>query len=189
MPKRCARSLRGQAHGEIRVGIVVDQPRIRRNLVPAHGNHGHRFRSAGHNDLRAAAHDALCRHGNRLQSGRTEAIDGDRRSLHRQPGPQRRDAGNVHPLLSLGRGAAENHVFDFFGIDLRHALERAFNGDGGQFIGTGCAQRAFKRAPHRSANRGGNDDFSHTIFPVVDTNKSSTRCHGGRTQGIDRQKY
>ena len=158
--------LGGQSHGEICVRIMIDQPRIRRNLVPAHGNHRHRFRAAGDNHFRAAAHDALRRHGNRLQSGRAEAIDRHRRNFDRQPGAQRCDAGHVHPLLGLGHGAAEDHVFNLFGIELRHALERALDGDGRQFIGTGGAQRALEGASYRRANGGGDDDFSHRNFEV-----------------------
>ena len=81
-----------------------------------------------------------------------------------KPGPQRGNAGNVHSLLRLGRGTAEDHVFDLFGIHLGHALKRALDGDGGQFVGTGGAQCALKGASHRGANRGDNDDFSHGSF-------------------------
>ena len=84
------------------------------------------------------------------------------------------DAGYVHPLLGFGRGAAEDHIFDFFGIDLRHALQRALDGDGGQFIGTGSAERAFEGASHGRANGGGDDDFTHGGFQYL-TKKSLTQ--------------
>ena len=105
--------------------------------------------------------DALGRHGNRLQAGRAEAVDGHRRDFDRQSGAQGGDAGDVHALLGLGHGAAEDDVFDFFGVKLGHALERALDGDGGQIVGTGGAQRAFEGASDRGTNGGDDYDFTH----------------------------
>ncbi len=132
--------------------------------MAAHRNHRHGFRSARHHDLGPAAHDALRRHGDCLQSGGTEAVDGHGGNFHRQSGAQRRDASHVHALLGFGRGAAKNHIFNLFGIDLRHAVERALDGDGGQFVGTGGAERAFEGASHRGTNGGNDYDFSHRKF-------------------------
>jgi len=53
---------------------------------------------------------------------------------------QRRNAGHIHPLLALRHGAAQNNVFNLFGIKLRHAIERAFDRNGSQFIGTSSPQ-------------------------------------------------
>ena len=105
--------------------------------------------------------DALGRHGNRLQAGRAEAIDGHRRHLNRQPRAQRRNASHVHPLLGLRHGAAQDDVFNFPGIKLRHAIERALDRNRSQFIRTRSPQRPLKRAPHRSADGRNQNDFTH----------------------------
>ena len=47
-----------------------------------------------------------------------------RRNLHRQSRAQRRNARHVHALLGFGHGAAQDHIFNFFGVKLRHALQR-----------------------------------------------------------------
>ena len=120
--------------------------------MPAHRNHRHRFRSAGDDDLCPSAHDALGCHGNRLQSRGTEAVDGEGRNLDRQTRAQRGDASHVHALLGLGHGTAENHIFNLFGIELWYSVERAFDGDGRQFIGTGGAERAFVGASNGCTN-------------------------------------
>jgi len=109
----------------------------------------------------AAAQDALGRHSNRLQAGRAEAVDGHRRHLDRQTRSQRRDASHVHPLLGLGHGAAQDDVFNFLGIKLRHAIERALDSNGSQLIRTRSPQRTLKRAAYRSANGRNHNDFSH----------------------------
>ena len=136
-------ALGGEAHREIRVGIVRYQPGIGRNFIAAHGNHGHGLDAAGDDGLRAARHDALGRHGNRLQAGGAEAIDGHGRDFDGQTGAQRSDARDVHALLGFGHGAAQDHVLDLFGIELRHALQRAFDGHRGQIVGTRRPQSSF----------------------------------------------
>ena len=44
---------------------------------------------------------------------------------------------------------------------LRHALERTFDGDSGQFIGTSGAECTLKGAPYGCAYGRGDDDFSY----------------------------
>ena len=153
--------LGGEAHREIGIGIVRDQPGIGRDFVAAHGNHGHGLDAAGDDGLRAARHDALGSHGNRLQPGRAEAIDGHRRNFDRQSGAQGSDARHVHALLGFGHGAAENHVFDLFGIELRHAFQRALDGHRGQIIGTRRPQGSFVSLADRRAHGTDNYDFTH----------------------------
>src|SRR6266478_3363213 len=175
-PKALRHSLGSETHGEVGIWIVVYEPGVGRNFMPAHRDHGHRFGSASHDDLRAPAHDALCRHGDRLQSRGTETIDGKRRNLDRQPCAQRCDASHVHALFGFGSRAAENYIFYLFGIDLRHTLERALDGDRCQFIGTGSAQRTFKSASYRSTDGRSNDHISHNGFQwLVQKPQSSTR--------------
>jgi len=60
-----------------------------------------------------------------------KTIDGESRDFDGQSGTERGDAGHVHSLFGFGHGAAENDVFNFLGIKLRHAIERALDGDGG----------------------------------------------------------
>ena len=88
-------------------------------------------------------------------------------NLNGQAGAQGGDAGDVHPLLGFGHGAAQDDVFDFFGVELQDAVESAFDGDGRKFIGTSGAERAFEGASHGSADRGSNDDFAHGIYTVM----------------------
>ncbi len=57
---------RAQPHIDVRVRIMIHQPRIRRNLVAAHRHQRHRFRAAGNNHLRPAASDPLRTQGNGL---------------------------------------------------------------------------------------------------------------------------
>ena len=75
--------------------------------------------------LALAEHDALGAVGNRLQAGRAEAIDRDRRRLDRNAGAQAGDARHVHALLALRHRAAEDHVVDRRRIEAGHAIERA----------------------------------------------------------------
>jgi hypothetical protein len=69
--------------------------------------------------------------------------------------------GHVHPLLSFGHGAAENHVFDLLWIELRHSVECAFNCHRGQFIRACRPQRALEGAANRRANRRDDHGFPH----------------------------
>jgi len=50
-------------------------------------------------------------------------------------------------LLGLGHGAAEDDIFYFFGINLRHALERTLDRDGGEFIWTVARSVPLKARP------------------------------------------
>ena len=100
----------------------------------------------------AAGRDAFGAQGYCLQPGRAEAVDGHTPRLRPAPGPQRRDAGDVHPLLGFGHGAAEDHVFDLFGIELRHPLERALDGVGREIIGPGGAEGSFVGFADRGSN-------------------------------------
>src|SRR6476646_110504 len=44
------------------------------------------------------------------------------------------NAGNVHPLLGFRRCAADDHVFYFFFIELRDAVQRALDGHSGKVV-------------------------------------------------------
>ena len=151
----------GKSHAEISVGIMIDEPGIGGNFVAAHGDHGHGLGSACHHDFGAAGHNALRRHGNCLQAGGAETIDGHRRDLDRKSGAKGSDAGDIHSLFAFGHGAAEDDVLNFFGIELGEAIKRAFDGDGGQFIGASGAEGSLVGAADGSADGGNYEDFTH----------------------------
>src|ERR1700692_5119556 len=150
-------SLSGQAHREVGVGIMVDQPGIRRNFIAAHGDHGHRFTAPCDHHFGGSGHDAFGGHGDGLESGRAEAVDGHGGDFDGESGAQRGYAGYVHSLFGFGHGAAQDDVFDFFGVELGDAVERAFDGYGGQFIRTGGAQRSFVGSAYGGTD--GGDDY------------------------------
>ena len=79
---------------------------------------------------------------------------------HRQAGAQRSDTSDVHALLGLGHGAAEDDVFDLVGIELWHALERALDGHRSQVVGTGRPQSSFVSFADRRTD--GTDDYNFT---------------------------
>ncbi len=71
------------------------------------GSIAHTLLAAGDNDPGVAAADRLHRLLNRFQSGAAHQIDGDRRSVDRQAGPQRGLARRVLPAAG-GKHLAEN---------------------------------------------------------------------------------
>ncbi len=152
---------RTEAHVDVGVRVVIDEPGIRRNLVSAHGDHGHGFRAAGDNDFGGAGTDALCGEGNGLQAGRAEAVDGHRARFDGEAGAKSGDARNVHALFAFGHGAAENYVIDFFGVQARDAGERLLDGQCGEIVGAGGPQGAFIGAADRSTDSGDDDGFGH----------------------------
>src|SRR5450755_1672911 len=140
---------------------MIHQPRVGRYFMPAHRNHGHRFRASRDDDVGSAAHDSLGCHCDRLKPGRAEAIDRHSGHFDWKPGTQRSDARNVHSLLGLRHSAAEDDVFYFFSIELRHAFESALYGNGGEFVRASSPECALKCASYGSANRGNNHYFTH----------------------------
>src|ERR1041385_8388513 len=152
MPKRLAQRPRREAHREIGIGVVVHQPGIDRHLVPAHGDHAHRFSAAADGNLSASHSHGIRSQRDGLKSGGAEAVDRHGGDLDRQAGAKRCDARNVHSLLGFRRGAADDHIFYLFGIELRNALQRAFDGHGGQIVWTRGAQSAFTRFSNGGAN-------------------------------------
>ena len=153
--------LRAEAHADIRVGRMIDKPRIGRNLVAAHGHERHGLGTACDDDLRRAAANALGGKRDGLQAGGTEAVDGHRGSFHGQAGAERSDARHVHALLAFGHGTAENYVINFLGFETRNARKRFFDGQRGEIVGAGGAQRAFEGAAYRSAYGRNNYGFRH----------------------------
>jgi hypothetical protein len=119
--------------------------------------------AAGQNHFGVANHNAVGCHGNRLQARGTKPVDRDCRNFRRQSGALAGDASDVHPSFALGHGAAEDDVFDVFGIKPRHAANRLLHGDGGKIIRPRGAQRAFKRFSNRRTDGTDDDGVSHRV--------------------------
>ncbi len=60
------------------------------------------------------AADAVGGQRDGLQAGGAEAVDGHSGNGYRQSGAKGRDFSDVHALLGLGHGAAQDNVFDLF---------------------------------------------------------------------------
>ena len=154
-----------EAHAEVTVGVVIHQPRIGRHFVAAHRHQSHRFGAAGENHVRVTQHDALRGHGDGLQTGRAEAIDGHGRGFHGQAGAKQSDARDVHSLLGFGHGAAEDDVLDLPRVETRDAVDGRAHGDGGQIIGPRSAQRTFEGFADGGADGTGDNSVSHGLLP------------------------
>src|SRR6202790_4721112 len=155
-PKLPRDVFRSQPHIDVRIRIVIHQPRIRRNLVAPHRHHGHRLCPTRHNHLRCTRANPLRRNRNRLQTRRTKPVHRHRRSLHRQPRAQRRNPRHVHLLVPLRHRAPKNHIINFLGIQSRHSRQRFLNSQRRQIIRARRPQRSFKRLSNRCSNRRNN---------------------------------
>ncbi len=82
-----------------------------------------------------------------------------------ESGAEGGDAGDVHTLLGLGEGAAEDYVVHFFHVKLGNAAERAAHGDGSKIIGPGGAQGTARGLAHGGANGADDDGFSLITTP------------------------
>jgi hypothetical protein len=72
---------------------------------------------------------------------------------------------HIHPLLRFGRGAADDHVFDLFRLDLGRAGHQFLDHPGGHVIGPRVFQRAARRFAHRGAQRIDDYCFTHCLSP------------------------
>ncbi len=140
---------------------MVDEPGIGADLVASHRHHAHGFGSTGDDDLGAAAADALRGHGDGLQAGGAEAVDGHGGGADRQAGAQGRDAGDIHSLLRLRHGAAEDHVFNLVAVKLGQAGKSAFDRGGGEIVGAGGGQRSPARLADGGSDTADDDGISH----------------------------
>ena len=142
-----------EAGAQVDVRILVDQRRIRPDLVAAHRHQAHRLGAAGDDDVREAAHDVLGGRGNRLQARRAEAVHGDGRRVDRNAGAQARDARDVQPLLGLRHRASEDHVVDVRGLEGRHTTQRLADHGRRHLVRANGSQRAVRRLADRRARR------------------------------------
>src|SRR6266702_5817172 len=66
---KLARNVLGsQPHIDVSIGIIVHKPRIGRDFVSAHWNHGHGFGTACNDHVRSATADSVSCERNRLKS-------------------------------------------------------------------------------------------------------------------------
>ena len=79
----------------------------------------------------------------------------------RQPGEERRAAGEVHPLALLREPAADHHVDDVGRVEARHLVDGGADDERDEVVGAGVDERALARAPDRRARRGCDDGFGH----------------------------
>ena len=145
-----ARMVLGDEPGaQVDVRIAFDERGVRRDLVASHRHHAHRLGAAGDHCVREAAHDALAGIGNRLQAGRTKAIDRHSRCADGNAGAKARDARDVQPLLGLRHRAAEDDVFDVGRLDVWRLAQRFGNHRCRHLVGSHGLERAIGGAPDR----------------------------------------
>src|SRR5438093_11738605 len=75
-----------ESHAQVSVRVVFDKGWIWRDFVTAHRNHTHRFGSTRKNAIGRSRYDAIRCKCDRLQSRRTESIQGHRRDRIGQSG-------------------------------------------------------------------------------------------------------
>ena len=129
-------------------------------------------------DVGAAGANAVGSHGDRLQAGTAEAVDGDAGGRDRQTGAQRRHAGHVAAGLGFGHGAAEDHVFDVFFGNLRISGEQRADHGGGEIVGPRVAERAAGCLSDGGAEAIDDDCFRHGLGH---SDKLQIQC---RTRGL-----
>ena len=98
-------------------------------------------------DVNLAGGDAVGDDRDGLHARRAEAVDGHGRDFDRKAGAHRDQAGDVHALLGLGEGAAEDHVLDLCGGKLR-PLQGLANGRDPHVIGPGVFEEPLTPRPN-----------------------------------------
>ena len=80
--------------------------------------------SSADSGFHALVHDLVRRHGNGLQTRRTEPIHGGCGSGNRQSSQNRHAARQVGPLRAVRSGTSDDRIFDFGGIERIASLPR-----------------------------------------------------------------
>src|ERR1700733_841661 len=106
-------ALGGETHVHVDFGPVIDEPGAGGGFVAAARDEAHGFGAAGDDDLGAPGAYAFGSHGDSLQTGTAEAVDGDTGDSVGQACAQGHAARHVIAGLGFGHGAAEDYVFDF----------------------------------------------------------------------------
>jgi hypothetical protein len=100
------------AVGDAEVLVAREHLGVEGRLVAAHRHHAHALGAAGDHHVGLADADAVGRHLQRAQARGAEAVDRDA-AHHRCGSPaSTAAAGDVHALLALGEGAADDRVLD-----------------------------------------------------------------------------
>jgi len=133
-------ALRGQAHGQIGVGIGRHESRVGQIALPAHGNQGHRLDTAGDDHVLLARGDLQRAQVDRFQPRRAEPVDGHAGHFVGQAGHQGDVAPHVHALLTLGHGTAHDHVTDAQGVQAGGLRHDAAYGGGAEVVRPGLRE-------------------------------------------------
>src|SRR5215472_6735740 len=107
----------GLDHRHPQRGFVLLEPVLIDRLAVRILHQADAFEPAAHHHLGLAQHDAVRRHGDRLQARTAETVDGDARDRDRQAGAHRGKARDVLARGALRHGAAKDHVLDLARLD------------------------------------------------------------------------
>src|ERR1017187_8577533 len=118
-------ALGGEPHVHVDFGAMVDEPRAGGDLVAAAGHQAHASRAARNDNVRAAGTDAVGGHGDGLQAGTAEAVDGHAGDGVRKAGAEGHATGHVVARFGFRHGATEDDVFDLGGGNLRMLFQKA----------------------------------------------------------------
>ena len=117
--------------------------------VAAHGDEAHGFGAAGDDDPGQRRCGYACRPGQRPRDRTSRRrVHGYAGHLNGQAGTEGGEARHVEAGLAFKVGATEDHALDFALVELGNALQRAVDGDGGQVVGAGGGEGAFRGAAH-----------------------------------------
>ena len=133
--------LGGFSHHHVDAGIFLLE---RRAGIVIANDQADGFHAAADGGFGAFSNNLVRGHGDGLQPGGAEAVHGDGGRRNRETGEQRRHARDVVALHSVRLSAAENHVFDFGGIELRSLAQDVLDAMGGQIFGPRHVERAAK---------------------------------------------
>src|SRR2546427_10939666 len=83
-------------------------------------SHRDRLDAAAEDHVGALVDDVVGRDGDRVESGRAEAVDGEAGHARGQPRPHRGHTRDVVALRAVRLAAAKDHVLDLLLVELRH---------------------------------------------------------------------
>ena len=155
-----------EACRQVHVRVSLDERGIGRHLEAAHRHQAHRLGAAGEDGVCLASGDALGGLRDRLQAGRAESIDGDRRRRHRNPCPQAGDPRHVQSLLGFRHRAADDHVVDLGGVEARCASQRLRQNSSRHVVRSRRPERAGRRLAGCGANGRDDDGVRHVSWSV-----------------------
>jgi hypothetical protein len=120
-------------------------------------------------DIDLLGHDALGDDGDGFQPRGAHAVHSRGGHIDGQPRAEYGDSGDIHALLGFGHGASQHDIFDLFRLQVRHARERALNGERGEVIGARVAQTAPRRLANCGAYRSHHIHGLHSgiVYPLL----------------------